>query len=97
MHRQHQQQQRLVDKTCTKLLEYPTTDSRRFWRRRIVTRDGKWVVFHFNGNEVNVRIKPAAKPTTVQVATKQDGFTQEVVMLCVWWNFEGVINHFELV
>ena len=44
----------------------------------------------------NVWIKPAAQPTE-QVAAKQDRLDQKV-MLCVWWwNFEGIINHFELV
>ena len=33
-------QQQRVDDTCTKLLENPT-DSRLFWRRRIVTGDEK--------------------------------------------------------
>ena len=48
-------------------------------------------------NSENVwMIKPAAQPT-VQVIAKQDRFAQKVVMLCVWWNFEGIINHFELV
>ena len=88
------QQQRRVDDTCTKLLENPT-DSR-FWRRRIVTGDEMWWVFYRNANRENVWIKPAAQPTTVQVVAKQDRFAQKV-MLCVWWNFEGIINHFELV
>ena len=43
-------------------------------------------------------IKPAAQLTTAQVVAKQNRFAQMVVMLCaVRWNFEGIINHFELV
>ena len=38
-----------------------------------------------------------AQPNTVQVVAKQDRFAQKVVMLCVWWNFEAIINHIELV
>ena len=29
---------------------------------------------------------------------RHDGFAQKVVMLCaIWWNFEGVIHHFEFI
>ena len=42
-------------------------------------------------------IKPAAQPTTVQVAAKQERFVQKVMLLCVWWDWKRIINHFELV
>ena len=42
-------------------------------------------------------IKPAAQPTTLQFVAKQDRFAQNVVMLFVWWNLEGITNHFEIV
>ena len=36
--------------------------------------------------------------TVAQVVAKENHFAQKVVTLCVvWWNFEGIINHFELV
>ena len=40
-------------------------------------------------------IRSAAQLTTVQVA-ELNHFAQKV-MLCGWWNFEGITNHFELV
>ena len=40
-------------------------------------------------------IKSDIQPTTVQVAI-QDRFALKV-MLCVWWNSEGIINHTELI
>lgn len=81
------QQKRRVD-TCTHLLENPK--DLRFWRR-VVTGDEKWVFFR-NANKENVWIQPGQP--ALQVA-KQDRFAHKV-MLCVWWNFEGII-HFELV
>ena len=39
-------------------------------------------------------IRSAAQLTTVQVA-KLNHFAQKV-MLCGWWNFKGIANHFEL-
>ena len=68
-------------------------------RRQIVTGgDEMWWVFYRNAaNRENVWIKPAAQPTTVQVVAKQDRFAQKVMLCVVWWNFEGIINHFELV
>ena len=47
--------------------------------------DEKWIFYRNAANRENVWIKPAAQPTTVQVA-KQDRFAPKV-MLCVWWNF----------
>ena len=47
-----------------------------------------------NDNRENVWVKPAAQTTAIQV-TKQDRFAQKLVMLCVCWYIEGIINHFE--
>ena len=55
-----------------------------------------WVVFYRNANRENVRIKPVAQPT-VKAFAKQDRFAQKVMLSVVWWNFEEIINHFELV
>ena len=41
-------------------------------------------------------VKPAAQPT-VQAVAKQDRFAQKVMLSVVWWNFEEIINHSELV
>ena len=61
-----QQQQQSADDTCTKLLENPTTDSRRFWGRRTVTgEEMSWVFYRNAANRENMRIKPAAQPNTV--------------------------------
>ena len=35
-------------------------------------------------------------PTTVQV-TKEDCFAQKTMLDVVWWNFEGIIDYFEIV
>ena len=83
---QQEQQRRRVDDTSTKPIENP-----------IDTGDEVWCVFYCNAaNWENVWIKPAAQPTTVQVIAKQDRFAQKVVMMCRC-DFEGLINHFELV
>ena len=87
-----QQQQRRVNATCTKLLEN-SMDSP-IWCRRVVTGDEMWCAFYRNANRENVRIKYATQPTMVQVA-KRGRFAQKV-MLCIWWNLEGIINHLSL-
>ncbi|CAF1582868.1 unnamed protein product [Adineta ricciae] len=65
---------------CRQLLENPLDD--RFWKR-IVTSDKKWV-YLVNHNR-----------RKRWVLRGQDRFGKKV-MICVWWNFEGVL-HFELV
>lgn len=59
--------------------------------RRIVACDEKWIFFR-NPNTTNQWLTVDALPKPV---VKQGRFEQKV-MLCVWWNFEGVV-HFELV
>jgi [histone H3]-lysine36 N-dimethyltransferase SETMAR len=81
-----QAQQRLD--LCKELLAHPH-DMR--FIRRIVTGDEKWIFFR-NPNKENQWLYPGM-PT--QPVVKQGRFDCKV-MLCVWWNFEGVI-HFELV
>ena len=89
------QQQRRVETCNNKLLENPAVVVSG-WRGRIVTGDEMcWIFYRKATNRENVWIKLAAQPA-VQF-TKQDCFAQNVVMLCVWWNFEGIINHFGLV
>lgn len=81
------QQKRRVQ-LCTELLTNP--QDQRFWQR-IITGDEKWIYFK-NPNKENQWLFPGQP--AVQVA-KQERFGHKV-MLCVWWNFEGIL-HFELV
>lgn len=82
---ENQIKQRL--ETCQKLLSNPF-DAR--FIRRIVTSDEKWV-YLANPNRQNNWLDPGQSPIQVP---KRDRFSKKL-LLCVWWNFEGVI-HFEL-
>jgi len=73
---------------CRQLLQNPRDD--RFWKR-IVTSDEKWV-YLVNHNRDKRWVPPGQATPSVP---KQDRFGLKI-MLCVWWNFEGVV-HFELV
>ena len=73
---------------CRKLLENPRDDR---FIRQIVTCDEKWVYFS-NPDKRNQWLNPGQEAEPV---TKRDRFSRKA-LLCVWWNFEGVI-HFELV
>ena len=80
-----------IPRWCTR-----TTRCWCLWRCRIVPGGNeKWVFYRSANREMVLMIKIAAQPTTVQVVAKQDSFPQKV-MLCVWWNFGGIINHFAL-
>lgn len=73
--------------TCKELLKNPTDF--RFWKR-IVTSDEKWIFF-VNPDNRKKWICNNERHTIV----KQDRFGKKV-MLCVWWNFEGIL-HFETI
>lgn len=81
------QQKRRVE-VCKELLSNP--QDLRFWRR-IVTGDEKWIFFR-NPDMGKQWQHPGQPPKPV---VKRGRFEQKV-MLCVWWNFEGVV-HFEFV
>lgn len=81
------QAQRRVD-VCRELLK-EGLDGRQI--KRIVTCDEKWIFFR-NPNTNNQWLDPSTLPKPVV----KHGRFEHKVMLCVWWNFEGVI-HFELV
>jgi histone-lysine N-methyltransferase SETMAR len=81
------QAQRRVD-ICKNLLENPLDE--RFWKR-IVTCDEKWIFLR----NPDKRKQWVAGSQEAQPMVRQDRFGHKV-MLCVWWNFEGVL-HFELV
>ncbi|CAF1237776.1 unnamed protein product [Didymodactylos carnosus] len=74
--------------SASQLLENPLDD--RFWKR-IVTSDEKWI-FLVNHNRQKQWVPQGQDPPSVP---RQDRFGKKV-MICVWWNFEGVL-HFELV
>lgn len=74
--------------TCRKLLENPRDDR---FIRQIVTCDEKWVYFS-NPDKQNQWLNPGQ---VAEPVAKRDRFSRKA-LLCVWWNFEGVI-HFELV
>ena len=77
-----QAQQRLD--LCKELLAHPH-DMRFF--RRIVTGDEKWIFFR-NPNKENQWLYPGMP---AQPVVKQGRFDCKV-MLCVWWNFEGLVS-----
>ena len=74
--------------TCRKLLENPRDDR---FIRQIVTSDEKWIYFS-NPDKQNQWLDAGQAPEPVP---KRERFSQKA-LLCVWWNFEGVI-HFELI
>ena len=80
------QAQRRVE-TCRKLLQNPRDER---FIRRIVTCDEKWIYFS-NPDKKNQWLDPGQMANPV---AKRDRFSKKT-LLCVWWNFEGVI-HFEL-
>lgn len=73
---------------CRQLLNIPLNDQ--FWKC-IVTSDEKWV-YLVNHNR-SKRWVPRGQATPS--VPRQDRFGRKV-MICVWWNFEGVL-HYELV
>ena len=81
------QAQRRVD-TCRQLLENPMDER---WIKRVVTCDEKWVYFS-NPDKENQWLEPGQMAEPVP---KRDHLSRKA-MLCVWWNFEGII-HFKLV
>ena len=76
------QEQRRVN-ICKELLENPQDE--RFFRR-IVTCDEKWILF-FNPNKRNQWLDPGQ----LALPISRKDFHQKKVMLCVWWNFKGII------
>lgn len=81
------QAQRRVE-VCRELSK-TTFDMRQI--QRIVTSDEKWIFFR-NPDTRNQWLRPGDLPEPVV----KHGRFEHKVMLCVWWNFEGVV-HYELV
>jgi histone-lysine N-methyltransferase SETMAR len=78
-------QQRLS--ICTSLLARQELDP---FLKRIVTGDEKWVLY-VNVERKNQWLTPGQKP----IPTPKAGLHPKKVLLCVWWDIEGII-HFEL-
>ena len=78
------QRQTRVD-TCRKLLENPRDDR---FIQRIVTCDEKWVYF-INPDKQNQWLNPGQMAEPV---ANRERFSRKT-LLCVWWNFEGIIHH----
>lgn len=73
---------------CEELLDNPHSDQ--FWKR-IVTSDEKWIhLINHNRQKRWVLYDQAPPPVPCQ-----ERFGKKV-MLCVWWNFQGII-HYEFV
>lgn len=81
-----EQAQKRVD-ICHQLLQNPQNIG--FWRR-IVTSDEKWI-FLRNPDTGNQWLRPGQTGTPVV----RRGRFEKKVMLCVWWNFEGIGNWFQ--
>jgi histone-lysine N-methyltransferase SETMAR len=78
-------EQRII--ICNSLL---TKHNREPFLRRIVTGDEKWVLYS------NLkRTKQWLSPNQTPVPTPKPSLTLKKCLLCVWWDFNGVI-HFEL-
>ena len=73
---------------CRNLLQNPLDE--RFFKR-IVTCDEKWIYFH-NENNQNQWLDQSQPAIPVV----RRGRFDKKIMLCVWWNFQGII-HFELI
>jgi len=73
---------------CKQLLENPLDE--RFFKR-IVTCDEKWIYFRNH----DTRRQWALSGQAVEPVAKRGRFEPKV-MMCVWWNYHGVI-HYELV
>ena len=72
---------------CTSLLARNEVNP---FLRRIITGDEKWVLY------VNVeRKKQWLSPSQTPIPTPKAGLHPKKVLLCVWWDLEGVV-HFEL-
>lgn len=80
------QAKRRVD-TCRKLLQNPKDDR---WFKQLVTGDEKWVYFS-NPDKGNQWLD---HDQLAEVISKRDRFSKKA-MLCVWWNYEGII-YFEV-
>jgi len=83
----HAQESKSVE-VCHKLLSYQLDDP--FWKR-IVTSDEKWI-YLVSHNRQKRWVRRGQQPPSVP---RRDRFGEKV-MLCVWWNFEGIL-HFEFV
>ena len=81
------QAQRRVD-VCIQLRTNPNDER---FLKRIVTCDEKWV--YYRNPDMRKQWLDPGQPANPVVKLKS---FERKVMLCVWWNFEGVI-HFELV
>ena len=81
-----QQEQRRVQ-ICKELLKNPNDDR---FLKRIVTCDEKWILLN-NPNLKRHWLDPKQPALPVP---RRDRFDTKF-MLCVWWNYEGII-HFEL-
>lgn len=57
---------------------------------RVVTGDEKWVLYS-NNKRQNQWLSPGQRP----IPTPQNGLHPKKVLLCVWWDYIGII-HFEL-
>jgi len=72
---------------CTSLLARQEVDP---FLKRIITGDEKWVLY-LNVERKNQWLSPGQTP----IPTAKSGLHPKKVMLCVWWDMEGVV-YFEL-
>lgn len=81
------QAERRVD-ICRQLLENP--QDVHFWRR-VITGDEKWIFLH----NPDRKKQWVPRGQEAQSVPRRDRFGEKV-MLCVWWNIDGIL-HFEFV
>lgn len=80
------QEQRRVD-ICRQILQKPIDDR---WFKQLVTGDEKWVYF----SNTDKRNQWLDRDQPAEMIPKRDRFSSKA-MLCVWWNYEGII-YFEV-
>ncbi|KAJ0172464.1 hypothetical protein K1T71_011603 [Dendrolimus kikuchii] len=72
---------------CDSLLRRNETEP---FLKKLITGDEKWITY-----DKNVRKRSWSKAGQASQTVAKPGLTRNKVMLCVWWDWEGII-HYEL-
>ena len=72
---------------CDSLLKRNNSES---FLKQLITDDEKWVTYN-----KNMRKRSWSKHGQAPQTVAKPGLTRNIVMLCVWWAWEGIV-HYEL-
>ncbi|KAJ0176139.1 hypothetical protein K1T71_008313 [Dendrolimus kikuchii] len=72
---------------CDSLLRRNETEP---FLKKLITGDEKWITY-----DKNVRKRSWSKASQASQSVAKPGLTRNKVMLCVWWDWKGII-HYEL-